>query len=102
VVQPLRKRGLIEPAGTERPGRLPERTIYQLTDAGRVEAGDWLADLISAPAAEISFVQSLIRDIEADTLDGVDWWRQAHERSFDQVPPPFDPQPVSGTPAAQY
>ena len=37
VVESLRKRGLIEPVQTERPGRLPERTIYQLTSAGRTD-----------------------------------------------------------------
>ena len=41
--------------------------------------------------AEIDYVRSLIRDIESGTLDGADWWRQVHERGFDQVPPPFDP-----------
>jgi len=60
VVESLRKRGLIEPKETERPGRLPERTVYQLTDAGRVEVSDWLADLISTPAAEYpQFVAAL-------------------------------------------
>jgi DNA-binding PadR family transcriptional regulator len=39
VVESLRKRGLIEPKETERPGRLPERTVYQLTDAGREALG---------------------------------------------------------------
>ena len=34
VVESLRKRGLIEPVQTERAGRLPERTISQLTGAG--------------------------------------------------------------------
>ena len=158
VVESLRKRGLIEPVQTERPGRLPERTIYQLTGAGRTEVSDWLADLISTPAteypqfvaalsflsalppqqvadllkqrlqhldieeaqaaatrelvhkrglprlfqveeeyrdrlraAEIDYVRSLVRDIESGTLDGADWWRQVHERGFDQIPPPFDP-----------
>ncbi len=42
-------------------------------------------------AAEIDYVRSLVRDIESGTLDGADWWRQVHERGFDQVPPPFDP-----------
>jgi DNA-binding PadR family transcriptional regulator len=158
VVESLRKRQLIEPVETERPGRLPERTIYQLTDAGRVEVSDWLADLLASPvteypqfgaalaflhalppeqvtdllherlrhlameeaqgtasqelmykrglprlfwvedeyrnqirAAEVSFVRSLLRDIETGTLDGVDWWRQVHQLGFGHVPPPFDP-----------
>jgi DNA-binding PadR family transcriptional regulator len=156
VVESLRKRGLIEPVDTERAGRLPERTIYRLTPAGRVEADDWLAGLVSTPAteypqfvaalsflpalppqhaaellkerlksleiadaravatrelvqkrglprllwveeeyrdrlrgAEIDYVRSLIRDIEAGNLDGADCWRQVHEHGFDQVAPPF-------------
>jgi DNA-binding PadR family transcriptional regulator len=161
VVESLRKRGLIEPKETERPGRLPERTVYQITDAGRVEVADWLADLISTPAteypqfvaalsflpalpprqvidlleerlrhlaveqaqadatrevmdkrglprlfrvedeyrdrlraAEIDYVRSLVREIESGTLDGAGWWREIHERGFDQVPPPFRPETV--------
>lgn len=161
VVESLRKRGLIEPRETERPGLLPERTVYQITDAGRVEVTDWLADLISTPAteypqfvaalaflpalpprqvidllkerlrhlameqaqadatrelmdkrglprlfrvedeyrdrlraAEIDYVRSLVREIESGTLDGAGWWREIHERGFDQVPPPFSPETV--------
>jgi DNA-binding PadR family transcriptional regulator len=161
VVESLRKRGLIEPKETERPGRLPERTVYQITDEGRVEVSDWLADLISTPAteypqfvaalaflpalpprqvidllrerlrhlavekaqaeatgelmdkrglprlfrvedeyrdrlraAEIDYVRSLVREIESGSLDGADWWREIHERGFDQVPPPFSPETV--------
>ena len=157
VVESLRKRGLIEPVQTERPGRLPERTVYQLTGAGRVEVSDWLSDLLSTTAAEypqfvaalsflpvlppgqvasllrerlqhlameeaqaaasrelmhkrglprlfrveeeyrdrmrateIDYVRSLVRDIEAGTLEGTDWWRQGHERGFDHVPSPVD------------
>lgn len=60
VVDSLRKRGLIEPRETGRAGRLPERTIYQLTEAGRVEVDDWLADLISSPSPEYpQFVAAL-------------------------------------------
>jgi DNA-binding PadR family transcriptional regulator len=49
VVESLHRRGLITPESTEREGRLPERTIYTLTDAGRVEMHHWLADLIATP-----------------------------------------------------
>jgi DNA-binding PadR family transcriptional regulator len=52
VVEALEKRGLIEPQGTTREGRLPERTVYRLTDAGRIEMHDWLTDLIATPVKE--------------------------------------------------
>lgn len=52
VVESLHKRGLIEPKEVVREGRLPERTVYQVTDAGRVEATDWLADLVAEPTRE--------------------------------------------------
>ena len=45
VVASLEKRGLIAPQETKRAGRLPERTVYRLTDAGLIEAHDWLTDL---------------------------------------------------------
>jgi DNA-binding PadR family transcriptional regulator len=52
VVASLERRDLILPLETEREGRLPERTIYELTDAGRVEAHDWLTDLLATPVKE--------------------------------------------------
>ena len=45
VVESLERRGLITPRETARAGRLPERTVYELTDAGRIEMHDWLTDL---------------------------------------------------------
>jgi DNA-binding PadR family transcriptional regulator len=159
VVESLAKRGLIETKEIGRSGRLPERTIYQLTDAGRLEINDWLAELLSTPtieypqlvaglsflaalppeqvigllkvrltrltfeeaqagairevvqkrglprllwvdeeyrerllAAEIDYVRSLLSEIESETLDGAEWWREVHERGFDRVAPPFDPE----------
>jgi DNA-binding PadR family transcriptional regulator len=52
VVGTLEKRRLIEPGEVEREGRLPERTVYRITDAGRLEAHDWLAELVSRPVKE--------------------------------------------------
>jgi DNA-binding PadR family transcriptional regulator len=52
VVESLERRGLIEAKGTERSGRLPERTVYDLTDAGRIEMHDWLTELISTPVKD--------------------------------------------------
>ncbi len=156
VVESLARRGLIAAQETKREGRLPERTVYRLTDAGRVEVHDWLTELISTPVrdypafeaalsflpalppdqvamllqeraqqleielaqaaairelaeksglprlalvehefesvlreAELGYVRALIRDIESGALEGMQWWRQIHERADDApIPPP--------------
>ena len=60
VVSSLERRGLIEELDTEREGRLPERTVYRLTEPGRVEAHDWLAELLSTPLREYpAFIAAL-------------------------------------------
>jgi DNA-binding PadR family transcriptional regulator len=52
VVQSLERSRLIERQETEREGRRPERTVYRLTDTGRVECLDWLSELLSTPVKE--------------------------------------------------
>ncbi|MGZ4591372.1 MAG: PadR family transcriptional regulator [Actinomycetes bacterium] len=54
VVERLAKQGLIAAQDTEREGRRPERTIYRITEAGRVEFADWLSDLISTPVNDFT------------------------------------------------
>jgi DNA-binding PadR family transcriptional regulator len=49
VVRNLEKYGFIEEAGTQREGRQPERTTYQITAQGLAELRDWLAELLSVP-----------------------------------------------------
>jgi DNA-binding PadR family transcriptional regulator len=162
VVESLEKRGLIEALQTRREGRLPERTVYGLTSAGRIEVHDWLTELISTPVkeypafqaalsflpalppddvvtllaeraqhlefglaraaalremlekeglprlvwveaeyertlreAELGYVRSLIADINSGALDGVQWWRQIHERADEPAwtPPLTKPEP---------
>lgn len=52
VVRSLKKRGMIEELDVEREGRLPERTVFRATDPGRIEAHDWLSELLCAPEKE--------------------------------------------------
>jgi DNA-binding PadR family transcriptional regulator len=52
VVQNLEKYGFIEAVETAREGRQPERTTYQITDAGHEELKDWMRELLSAPERE--------------------------------------------------
>jgi DNA-binding PadR family transcriptional regulator len=147
VVEALERRGLIAPREAEREGRRPERTVYELTEAGQVELVDWMTELLSTPVkeypqfeaalsfmpalppgdvagllreraqrlqleiahidatlelahkqrlprlflvedeyrralreAELAYVEQLAHDIETNTLEGVDFWREIHEQ----------------------
>jgi DNA-binding PadR family transcriptional regulator len=75
VVASLEKRGLIVPQETRRAGRLPERTVYDLTESGKIETHDWLTDLISTPVkdypgfeAALSFLPALPPDDVVELL----------------------------------
>jgi len=52
VAEALVREGLISARETVREGRRPERTVYELTEAGRVEFLGWLRELLSVPAKE--------------------------------------------------
>ena len=58
VVQALQQHGLIVVQETERSGRRPERTVYRLTDAGRMELIDWVSELISTPVKEYTWFEA--------------------------------------------
>jgi len=52
VVAALEKNSFIEARETIRDGNRPERTVYQITDAGQAEFTDWLTELIGTPSRE--------------------------------------------------
>jgi DNA-binding PadR family transcriptional regulator len=52
TVESLQRDGLIEPAETEREGRRPERTVYALTETGRIRFMDRLSSMIRYPTRE--------------------------------------------------
>jgi DNA-binding PadR family transcriptional regulator len=52
VVDNLAKHGLIEAVSARREGRRPERTVYQLTDAGRTRLDTWMSELLATPVKE--------------------------------------------------
>ena len=54
VVDVLGRAGFVRPLETTRKGRRPERTTYEVTDAGRAEMTDWLRELIGVPAKEFT------------------------------------------------
>ncbi len=52
VVESLQRADYITAQETVREGRRPERTVYEITGAGRVELYDWLCELLGEPAKE--------------------------------------------------
>ncbi len=52
VVESLLKRGLVEEHEVVREGRRPERTVYRITDDGRAEIDEWMAELLGRSAKE--------------------------------------------------
>ncbi len=62
VVQNLEKYGFIDALEVAREGRQPERTTYQITDAGRTELKDWLRELLSVPEREYTRFEAALGD----------------------------------------
>jgi DNA-binding PadR family transcriptional regulator len=52
TIQRLQRAGLVAVAHTERDHQFPERTVYELTDAGRRQAREWLTDMLATPRNE--------------------------------------------------
>jgi DNA-binding PadR family transcriptional regulator len=52
VVEQLEKAGFITAHETVRDSQRPERTVYALTDDGRRELYDWMAELVAEPRHE--------------------------------------------------
>ncbi len=52
VVANLEKNGFLEAIDVTRQGARPERTVYQITDAGRDELVAWTRELIAEPEPE--------------------------------------------------
>jgi DNA-binding PadR family transcriptional regulator len=62
VVQNLEKYGFIEAVEVAREGKQPERTTYQITEAGRAELMDWMRELLSVPEREYTRFEAALGD----------------------------------------
>ncbi|MCK7625306.1 PadR family transcriptional regulator [Streptomyces sp. RS10V-4] len=52
TIERLQAGGLIAVRQTEREQQYPERTVYEVTDAGRAVTRDWLEQMLAVPKAE--------------------------------------------------
>jgi DNA-binding PadR family transcriptional regulator len=81
VVQNLERSGYVEAIGVTRQGARPERTVYQITDAGRDELVAWTSELIAEPEAEHTrFIAGLSVLSVLPPQDAVDLLRHRLER----------------------
>lgn len=71
VVAALEKHGFIEAVETVRDGNRPERTVYAITESGRLEFDDWLAELLGKPEKEFSQLEAGLAYLPAFTPDRV-------------------------------
>lgn len=58
VIKSLEKHGFITPSHSEREGNRPERVVYEITEAGKVEAAAWLRELLAVPSKEYPDVEA--------------------------------------------
>src|SRR6185369_14172767 len=52
MISRLVEAGLIQERGTTRDSQYPERTTYEITDAGRATSRQWLDEILSTPRNE--------------------------------------------------
>ena len=52
VIELLVKAGFIAPKKTTREGNRPERTVYQISNAGEAELRGWMREILSTPTKE--------------------------------------------------
>lgn len=58
VIKSLEKHGFIQVAQTEREGNRPERVVYEITEAGRIETDAWMRELIALPVKEYPAIET--------------------------------------------
>ena len=86
VVRNLERNGYLETIGVTRQGARPERTVYQITDAGRDELIAWTRELIAEPEAEQTrFVAGLSVLAVLNPQDVVELLRRRLERLTQSV-----------------
>jgi DNA-binding PadR family transcriptional regulator len=69
VVQNLEKHGFITAIGNVRQGGRPERTVYEITAAGREEMQDWVRELVAQPEREPTKFKAALSVLGALTPD---------------------------------
>jgi len=60
VIERLLREKLIAVRETVKEGKLPEKTVYELTPAGEAEMTDWMRELVSSPVKEYPMFEAAL------------------------------------------
>jgi len=71
IIEQLQREQLIFPRETVREGRRPEKTVYELTAAGKTELINWMRELVSDPIKEFPQFEAALSLIPALPPDEV-------------------------------
>ena len=72
VVESLAKKELVHAVGTRREGNRPERTTYELTEAGQHAMHDWLGEMLRDPTRQFTDLEaalSLMGALDPDVVE---------------------------------
>jgi DNA-binding PadR family transcriptional regulator len=72
VVESLAKKNLVHAVGTRREGNRPERTTYELTEAGEQAMHDWLGEMLRDPTSQFTDLEaalSLMGALDPDVVE---------------------------------
>ncbi len=86
VIRNMDKHSLVTAVGSSREGGRPERTVYQITDAGRDELVDWARELVCTPVTERTRFRaglSVLSVLHPD--EAVELLRQRSDRVRDSI-----------------
>ncbi len=84
MIERLEKSGLVAVQETQRQERMPDRTVYALTVAGREVAARWLREAISTPVQEFPLFPAAISFMTALPVEDIRQQLQAREQRLSE------------------
>ncbi|MEV4245133.1 PadR family transcriptional regulator [Streptosporangium canum] len=73
TIDRLAEAGLVAVPDTERDHAYPERTVYEVTDAGREAAREWLVDLLAVPKREFPQFPAALSHLLLLSPEDLEW-----------------------------
>jgi len=83
TIERLEREGLISAQGVTRAKKRPERTLYEITDAGRAIILEWMREILSTPAREFPEFPAAISLLTLLSTEDVLHWLELRSVSIE-------------------